>query len=108
VDEVFAALGDPTRRRVLEVLGEGPRRPGELAAELGITRPVVSRHLRILLEAELIVDLRLPEDARARVFRLQPNQLARTQAWLDQLQAGWLEQLEAFARHVDGSSEEDG
>jgi hypothetical protein len=61
----------------------------------------MSRHLRILLEADVVRDERVPEDARVRVFRLRPESLAGVQAWLDQVQAHWNEQLAAFKRHVE-------
>ena len=62
---------------------------------------VMSRHLRILLRAGLITDERVPDDARVRMFRLRPEPLVALQAWLDQLQAQWNEQLGAFKRHVE-------
>ena len=99
---VLPALADPTRRRVLELLGQRPRRAGELSAEAGTTAPVMSRHLRVLLEAGLVADERVPEDARVRVFRLRPEPVIALQAWLDQLQAHWNEQLGSFKRHVEG------
>jgi DNA-binding transcriptional ArsR family regulator len=101
VDELFAALADPTRRRVVELLGTRPRRPSELAHQLGTSAPVMSRHLRILLRAGLVDDERVSDDARARVFRLRSEQVAAVQAWLDQVQAHWTEQLGAFRRHVE-------
>ena len=100
-DAVFGALADPTRRRVVELLGEGARRAGELAAAAGTSPPVMSRHLRTLLEAGLVADERIPGDARVRVFRLRPEPVHALQAWLDQLQAHWNEQLASFKRHVE-------
>jgi DNA-binding transcriptional ArsR family regulator len=102
-NDVFGALDDPTRRRVLELLSDRPRRAGELAAAAGTSAPVMSRHLRILLESGLVADERIPDDARARVFRLQPKPMRDVQAWLDQLQAHWSEQLASFKRHVENS-----
>ena len=99
---VIEALGDPVRRQVVTLLSGGPRRAGELAAEVGMSPPAMSRHLRVLLAALVIEDERLDEDARARVFRLRPQSIAAVQAWLDQIQAGWAEQLESFKRHVEG------
>ena len=99
---VIDALADPVRRQVVMVLSGGPRRAGELAAELGMSPPAMSRHLRVLLAALVIEDERLDEDARARVFRLRPQSIAAVQAWLDQIQAGWADQLESFKRHVEG------
>jgi DNA-binding transcriptional ArsR family regulator len=96
----FQALADPTRRRVIELLGEGARRAGELASAAGTSPPVMSRHLRILLEAGLVADERVPGDARLRVFSLRREPVRDVQAWLDQLQAHWNEQLGAFKRYV--------
>jgi DNA-binding transcriptional ArsR family regulator len=104
VDTVFAVLADPTRRRVIQLLGEQPLRPGELAQATGTSAPVISRHLRILLEAGLVSDERVPTDARVRVFRLRPGPLVALQAWLDQVQAQWNEQLGSFRRHVEGKT----
>ena len=101
VDKVFEAIADPTRRSVVELLGSGPRRAGELAIEIGTSAPTMSRHLRALLEAGVIVDERPSDDARARVFRLHPDSLVAVQAWLDQVRAQWDEQLGSFQRHAE-------
>jgi DNA-binding transcriptional ArsR family regulator len=106
VTDVFLALADPTRRRVVELLGGGSYRAGELAREVGTSAPVMSRHLRILLQAGLVADERVPHDARARVFRLRPDQITVVQAWLDQVQAHWEEQLGSFQRHVQQRHEQ--
>jgi DNA-binding transcriptional ArsR family regulator len=98
---VFAALADPTRRRVVQLLGDGPRRAGELAQAAGTSAPVMSRHLRVMLDAGLVADERVAADARRRVFRLRRESLVSLQAWLDQVQAHWNEQLGAFKRHVE-------
>jgi DNA-binding transcriptional ArsR family regulator len=97
----FEVLADPTRRRVVELLGQRPHRAGELAREVGTSAPVMSRHLRVLLGAGLVADERMPDDARARVFSLRRAPLVAVQAWLDQVQAHWTEQLGAFKRHVE-------
>jgi DNA-binding transcriptional ArsR family regulator len=101
VGGVLLALADPTRRRVVELLGAGERRAGELAEAAGTSAPVMSRHLRILLESGVVADERVPGDARLRVFRLRPEPVLALQAWLDQIQAHWNEQLGAFKRHVE-------
>ena len=101
LERFFHALADPTRRRVIEVLGDGAHRAGELARATGTSAPVISRHLRVLLEAGLVADERVPGDARLRVFRLRREPVLEVQAWLDQLQAHWNEQLGAFKRHVE-------
>ena len=85
---VIEALGDPVRRRVVALLAGGPRRAGEIAAEIGMSAPAISRHLRVLLEALVIEDERLDTDARARLFRLRPQSIEAARAWLDELLAG--------------------
>lgn len=99
--DVFEALADPTRRRVVQLLGTRPHRAGELADATGMSQPAMSRHLKILLTTGLIEDERVPEDARVRMFKLQPESLVAVQAFLDQLQAEWRTQLRSFKRHVE-------
>jgi len=100
--DAFEALADPTRRQVIQLLGSGPRRAGELAEVVGSSPSALSRHLKLLLDASIVGDERIPEDARVRVFRLRPESLAGVQAYLDQLQAEWNDQLRSFKRHVEG------
>jgi DNA-binding transcriptional ArsR family regulator len=100
-DVVFEVLADPARRRVVQLLGASPLRAGELAAAVGMSAPAMSRHLRVLLEAGIITDERPPRDARMRYFRLRPQSIDALQAWLDQLQAHWQEQLASFSRHIE-------
>jgi DNA-binding transcriptional ArsR family regulator len=66
-----------------------------------MSAPAMSRHLRVLLDASIIEDERIPDDARVRLFRLRPEGLVAVQAFLDQLQAEWRDQLGSFKRHVD-------
>lgn len=99
---VLAALAEPTRRRIVELLSEGPRRAGELAAASGTSAPTMSRHLRVLLQAGIIADERPADDARTRVFWLRPESIASLREWLDVLQAAGDEQLASFKRHVEG------
>ena len=85
---VIEALSDPTRRQIVTLLSSGPKRAGELAAEVGMSAPAVSRHLRVLLSALVISDERLDQDARARVFRLRPEAIKTVQNWLDTVLSG--------------------
>jgi DNA-binding transcriptional ArsR family regulator len=101
LDATLSALADPTRRRVVELLRDRPRRAGELAASTDMSAPAMSRHLRVLrsnglIEAELVDD-----DARLRMYRLRPERFVALQAWLDQVQAFWGEQLGAFKAHAE-------
>jgi DNA-binding transcriptional ArsR family regulator len=61
----------------------------------------MSRHLRILREAGIIQDERVPDDARLRIFRLRPGSLVAVQGFLDQIQADWKVQLQSFKRHTE-------
>ncbi len=100
-EALLDTLSDPTRRRVVQLLGERPLRAGELARAIGASPPVISRHLRILLDAGVGTDERVPGDARLRVFRLRREPIVALRAWLDQMQAQWDEQLGAFKKHVE-------
>lgn len=102
--DTFEVLADPTRRSILQVLSSGDHRAGDLARATGTSKPAVSKHLRVLLEAGVVEDERVVEDARVRVFRLRPDALAAVQAFLDQLQADWAVQLGRFKDHVERSS----
>ena len=101
---VLTALADPTRQRVVQLLREGPRRAGELAAASGISAPTMSRHLRVLLRAGIVADERPADDARTRVFWLRPESIAPLRNRLDELQAAADEQLASVKRHVEGRS----
>jgi DNA-binding transcriptional ArsR family regulator len=98
---LLRALADPARLRVVELLSAAPRRAGELADDLGVPPPTMSKHLRVLLEAGVVVDERRDEDARVRVFRLRPESVVAVRAWLDQIQAHWDEQLGSFKAHIE-------
>jgi len=98
---MLQALADPTRLGVVQLLSSGPRRAGELAQAAGLSSPAMSKHLRVLLRAGVVADERTPEDARVRLFRLREEPVVALQAWLDQIQAQWDEQLRSFKRHVE-------
>jgi DNA-binding transcriptional ArsR family regulator len=102
--DAFEALADPTRRQVVQLLGRRPHRAGELADATGMSQPAMSRHLKILLTSGIVADERVPEDARVRLFKLQPESLVAVQAFLDQLQSEWRTQLRSFKKHVEGKS----
>ena len=78
----FEALGDPNRRAILALLGEGERSVHEIAASLPISRPAVSRHLRLLKEAGFVTEE--PRGTR-RIYRLQEEGLAAVRAYLEQV-----------------------
>lgn len=101
VGETLAALADPTRRRVVELLGRGARRAGELAAELDASPPAMSRHLRVLRRSGLIEDVRVEEDARVRMYRLRQQHFSELRVWVEGIEQFWASELAAFKRHVE-------
>lgn len=103
VDATLDALADPVRRRSIELLAERPRRAGELAGDLGISAPVMSRHLRVLRTANLVDEEHPPFDARVRIYSLRPRPMGELRAWLADAEAGWTQQLAAFKDHVEGT-----
>lgn len=101
VDTTLAALADPVRRGVVELLAERPHRAGELAAALGATPPTMSKHLRVLRESGLVAETHPEFDARVRVYALRSAPMTELRSWLDATERGWAEQLAAFAAHVE-------
>lgn len=100
LDRAFEALADGTRRGVVELLRQGPRRAGQLADELAVSAPALSRHLRILREAQLVQEQVAVDDARSRVYTLRREAFAQLRGWVDDIEALWQEQLAAFAEHA--------
>jgi DNA-binding transcriptional ArsR family regulator len=101
VDTLLHALADPTRRRVVELLGSGPRRAGELADGVGMAATTMTRHLRTLRDAGLVDVVPVEDDARGRVYSLRQDRIVALQAWVDQVSAFWSEQLGSFKAHAE-------
>ena len=95
-------LAEPTRRRILDVLLDGPQPVGELTTRLGLTQPGTSKHLRVLREAGLV---EVSRDAQRRLYRLRPEPLADVDAWLAPYRRLWTEALDALERHLDSPEE---
>jgi DNA-binding transcriptional ArsR family regulator len=98
IDSTLSALADPTRRRVVDLLRERPRRAGELAARAQTSAPAMSRHLRVLRTSGLVEAELSEDDARARVYRLRAERLRGLYEWLGSF---WGEQLDAFKAHAE-------
>lgn len=101
IDATFAALADPHRRRAVELLGQKPRRAGELAEALDLPAPAMSRHLRALKESGLVEETHPPFDARVRIYTLKEGAMADLKAWLAKTEAMWADQLASFKAHVE-------
>jgi DNA-binding transcriptional ArsR family regulator len=100
-DEAWSALGDSTRRRIVELLAVSPLRAGAVANAFDSTAPTISRHLSVLKAAGLIEETRVETDARVKVYRLRHEPFGDLGAWIDQVQAHWRTQLESFSDHVE-------
>ena len=99
----FEALADPTRRGVVELLKQRPRRAGDLAKALGQSRPAMSRHLKVLRQTGLIEPASDEADMRARVYRLKPEPFSLLRTWLDEVELFWAGQLASFKAHAERS-----
>lgn len=95
----FEALAEPNRRRILDLLREGERPAGELVAQLGISQPGVSKHLRLLRDAGLVS---VRADGQRRLYRLEPRGLADLETWLAPHRRFWRERLAALEAHLEG------
>jgi DNA-binding transcriptional ArsR family regulator len=94
------ALGDPTRRAILERLAERPRAVGDLASGLPVSRPAVSQHLRVLKDAGLVVDRAA---GNRRIYQLNPDGVDALRVQLDRF---WSQALAAYKRVVEHGTEE--
>lgn len=101
LDRTLAALADPHRRQVVELLRERPYRAGELAQVVGLPPPAMSRHLRALKEGGLIEDVHPDFDARVRVYSLRAEPMAHLKQWLEETERLWSRQLAAFKAHLE-------
>jgi DNA-binding transcriptional ArsR family regulator len=99
VDEVAAAIADPVRRAILVMLREQRLPAGEIADRFAISRPAISRHLRVLRESGLVRDTLV---GRRRLYELEASRFAGLIAWLDQFTpaAGWERRLDALETEV--------
>lgn len=97
----LVALSDPVRRRILEELRAGPLAVGRLAARLPVSRPAVSRHLRVLESAALV---RFEERGTRRVYEVDPHGVETLRAWLE---TWWDEPLRRYAAHVEEMTDAD-
>jgi DNA-binding transcriptional ArsR family regulator len=100
-DILLAALADPTRRRIVELLGERPRTASEIHGSFPIANPAVSRHLRVLREAGMISERGVPGDKRVRLYVLEPSSLQPLSDWLAERSQAWQHQLEAFKDYAE-------
>jgi DNA-binding transcriptional ArsR family regulator len=101
VSAVFEALADPTRRRVVELLAERERSAGELAEAFTVSRPAVSRHLRVLRDAGLV---RSRGEAQRRIYALEREPFDELDRWVESVRRFWPARLDELQRHLERRS----
>jgi DNA-binding transcriptional ArsR family regulator len=101
LDQTLFALADPSRRGVIDLLRKKPRKASDLADALGLTRPAMSRHLRVLRKSGLVSEEGHDDDARLRIYRLEREPFDDLEGWLEEVRAFWKDQLEAFKAYAE-------
>ena len=101
---VLEVIAQPNRRRLLDRLREGPRLVGELAAELGLSQPATSKHLKVLRDAGLV---EVQVEGQARRYRLRPEPLVELDDWLAPYRWLWEHHLDRLGAHLDQLARED-
>jgi DNA-binding transcriptional ArsR family regulator len=100
----FDVLAEPNRRRILDLLRADERPVGELVAELSVSQPAVSKHLRILREAGLV---EARSEAQRRLYRIRPEPLRAIDEWLEPYRLMWSARLDDLERHLDAIPDTD-
>lgn len=98
---IFQALSDPTRREILDLLRAAERSAGDVADRFPVSRPAISRHLRVLREAGLVVRRK---KAQLRLYRLSPEALREVDRWLDRYRVFWTARMHELKRYVEEES----
>jgi DNA-binding transcriptional ArsR family regulator len=101
---LFEVLAEPHRRRILDALHDRDRSVGELVDLLGLAQPTVSKHLKTLREARLVV---VRPEAQRRWYQLQPEPLRELDRWLEPYRRTWASRLDALAEHLDRMEDHD-
>jgi len=97
VMNVYQALADPHRRRIIELVADAERSAGDIVEALTISQPGVSKHLRVLREAGLLT---VRKDAQRRLYRLRAEDLAELDAWLEPFRRLWTGRVDALVDHL--------
>lgn len=98
----FIALADPTRRRIVELLGSGEQPAGAIVANFRVSPPAISQHLKTLREAGLV---RVRTDGQRRLYSLDPEGFAEMEAWFEKMRRFWSGRLDALERELTKEDE---
>jgi DNA-binding transcriptional ArsR family regulator len=94
----FQALADPTRRAVLDLLRRGRQPAGQIASAFPVSRPAISKHLRLLRRAHLVREHR---EGRNRIYELNPEPLRAVDSWIEQYRVFWTKNLNNLKAFVE-------
>ena len=97
-EATFGALADPTRRAVLDLLRQGSQPAGRIASAFPVSRPAISKHLRLLRRAHLVEERR---EGRHRFYQLNPEPLRAVDTWLEQYRSFWAQNLASLKAFVE-------
>ena len=97
-ESTFSALADPTRRAVLDLLRQGSQPAGRIAQAFPVSRPAISKHLRLLRRAHLVQERR---EGRRRLYQLNPEPLKAVDSWLEQYRSFWSANLASLKAFVE-------
>jgi DNA-binding transcriptional ArsR family regulator len=103
-EAAFQALADPTRRAVLDLLRRGSQPAGQIASAFPVSRPAISKHLRLLRRAHLVREQR---EGRHRVYQLNPEPLKAVDSWLEQYRSFWQANLINLKTFVEAEYEKE-
>jgi DNA-binding transcriptional ArsR family regulator len=97
VNDPFKALAHPIRRGIVERLGDGPATVGEATADFGVSKPAISKHLRVLEEAGVV---RREVEGRTHVLSLEPDTLGEAVVWMDRQRAQWARMFDVVEEYL--------
>jgi len=98
--DTFKAIADPTRREVLDYLLKAPHGVNELAAKFDVSRPAISKHLRVLLQARLV---QARWEGRERIYAIDPAPLAEVDQWLQEYRTALRQSLARLKAHIESN-----
>jgi len=101
--DVFSAVADPTRRAILDRLRRGPSPVNELASGFRVSRPAISKHLRILRTARLVHE---KKEGRQRIYELDPARIQEVAKWAEEYRRFWQQSITSLKRHLEQSLED--
>ncbi len=103
--DAFQAVADPTRRAILDQLRRGEAPVADIAAQFTMSRPAISRHLRVLRDARLVRERRGGDDGRQRLYHVTPAPLREVALWAHAYEAFWTTNLTSLKQHLEAQGE---